>query len=136
MSNEKAHRIVIVEDHSIMRAVLTRLIEREPYLSVSEQASSGEEALSLIADDPPDLVLVDISLPGMSGISLIQQLRERHPEILGLVVSGHKSSIYGQEVYEAGARGYVEKANAHAIIKAINQILDGKLYFEGIEIIE
>lgn len=136
MSNEKAHRIVIVEDHSIMRAVLTRLIEREPHLSVSAQASSGEEALTLIASDTPDLVLVDISLPGMSGITLIQKLREHHPDILGLVVSGHKASIYGQEVFEAGARGYVEKVNAHAIIKAINQILDGGLYFEGIEISE
>jgi DNA-binding NarL/FixJ family response regulator len=136
MVSNKAHRIVIVEDHSIMRAVLTRLIEREPHLSVSEQASSGEEALSLMADDPPDLVLVDISLPGISGISLIKKLRERHPDILGLVVSGHKASIYGQEVFEAGARGYVEKANAHAIIDAINHILDGGLYFEGIEISE
>ena len=114
-----------------MRSVLTRLVEREEDLVVCGEASSAEEALERVADLQPDLVLIDISLPGMSGINLIRELREQFPNLASLIVSGHKESIYGREVMRAGAYGYVEKANAHGIIDAIRHILQGGAYFGG-----
>lgn len=114
-----------------MRSVLTRLVEREQDLEVCGEASSAEEALQRVASLQPDLVLIDISLPGMSGINLIRELRQQHPDLASLVVSGHKESIYGLEVRRAGAYGYVEKANAYGIIEAIRHVLQGGAYFGG-----
>lgn len=114
-----------------MRSVLIRLVEREQDLEVSGEAASAEEALARVDKEQPHLVLIDISLPGMSGINLIRELRQGFPALKMLVVSGHKESIYGREVMRAGAHGYVEKANAHGIIEAIRHVLEGGSYFGG-----
>ena len=92
--------------------------------------SSGSEALAWLAegaaDGAPDLALIDVSLPKMSGINLVERLRERHPALKTLVVSGHEPELYAQQAEEAGAAGYVDKREAaHALLPAIRRALEG-----------
>ena len=123
-------RILIVEDHEVVRESFADLIALEPDLEVWAALSSGSEALAWLAegaaDGAPDLALIDVSLPKMSGINLVERLRERHPALKTLVVSGHEPELYAQQAEEAGAAGYVDKREAaHALLPAIRRALEG-----------
>lgn len=123
-----AKQIYIVEDHPAMRQSLVALVEKEADLIVCGQAASAEDASLDLAEMQPDLVLVDISLPGQDGISLIRALRESHPGMPTLAVSGHESAIYGPPVLEAGAKGYVMKRHIQQLLPAIRQVLAGETF--------
>lgn len=121
-------KIFIVEDHPAMRRSLVALVENEDDFQVSGEAPSAEEALDTLATADADLVLVDISLPGRDGITLIKELRQTYPELPTLAVSGHESAIYGPPVIAAGARGYVMKRHIQQLLPAIRQVLAGGTY--------
>lgn len=121
-------RIFVVEDHAVMREMLDEFIGMEGDLSICGSASSAGEALLQIPRDVPDLVLIDIALPDMSGISLARALRERYPNILLLMLSGHGERMYVEKALNAGANGYVLKGNAVDIPPAIRQVLSGQIY--------
>lgn len=123
-----AKEIFIVEDHPAMRQSLIALVRNEDDFTIMGEAGSAEEALSKLNGMTPDLVLVDISLPGQDGIALIRELRETHPDVPTLAVSGHESAIYGPPVMDAGARGYVMKRHIQQLLTAIRQILAGGTY--------
>jgi DNA-binding NarL/FixJ family response regulator len=89
-----AAQIFIVEDHPVMLSAYARLLHREPDLEVCGTATSGEEAVALIPQIQPDLVLVDLSLPRMSGLSLIAQLYQSQPALPILIVSGQEPTAY------------------------------------------
>ena len=113
----------------MVRQLLGKLIEQSPGLTLGGSAASAEEALDLFSNDHrPDLVLVDISLPGMDGIELIGIIAERWPEILSLAVSGHDESLYARAAFKAGARGYVMKGKLVSVREAIRQVADGGRY--------
>lgn len=123
------YSIFIVEDHAAIRLVYTKLINREPDLVVCGEAASVQPALDLFATLRPDLVLVDISLPGISGLALVEQVQQHAPPLLTLVISGHEENLYAQKALQAGARGYLVKDGmAVHLIPAIRQILAGKHY--------
>lgn len=121
-------KIFIVEDHPAMRQSLVALVGNEGDFQVCGEAPSAEEALARLIDAEVDLVLVDISLPGRDGITLIKQLREKRPDMPTLAVSGHESAIYGPPVMAAGARGYVMKRHIQQLLPAIRAVLDGDTY--------
>jgi two-component system, NarL family, invasion response regulator UvrY len=87
-------QIFMVEDHPVMLSAYAQLLHREPDLAVCGTAASGEEAVALIPQSQPDLVLVDLSLPCMSGLSLIAQLYQTHPALPILIVSGQEPTAY------------------------------------------
>lgn len=121
--------IVLIDDHPLLRKGLTRTIEKEADLSVVGQMDSAEEALGAIEDLTPDLAIVDISLPGMSGMELIKHLQSRTPDVRILVVSRHDESLYAERCIRAGARGYVMKQEAgDAIVNAIRTVLNGRIF--------
>jgi DNA-binding NarL/FixJ family response regulator len=123
------HDIVLIDDHPLLRKGLTRTIEKEADLSVVGQMDSAEEALGAIEDLTPDLAIVDISLPGMSGMELIKHLQSRTPDVRILVVSRHDESLYAERCIRAGARGYVMKQEAgDAIVNAIRTVLNGRIF--------
>jgi DNA-binding NarL/FixJ family response regulator len=123
------HSIFVVDDHPVMRRGYAALISRESDFEMCGEASSAEEALDVIGDDEPDLIIVDISLEGMSGIELIKHLQSQHPDLPVLVVSMHDETLYGERALHAGARGYVMKSEVDdVIIEAIRQILQGGFY--------
>ncbi len=127
-SNKHVHSIYVVEDHLILRKTLIKLLEREPDFKVVGDAGSAAEALEQVVQVEPDLLLVDISLPGTNGIALVEKLRKLLPDLRCLMVSGHEESVYVREALRVGARGYVMKGDPDSIIRAIRQVMDGKVY--------
>ena len=115
-------KILIVDDHPLMRKGLALSLSAEPDLDVCGQAASAEEALSALEDLEPDIAIVDISLPGMSGLELIKHMQALRPEVRTLVVSRHDEALYAERAIRAGARGYVMKLEAgDMIVKAVRR---------------
>ncbi len=122
-------RILIVDDHPLMRKGLALTLEAEPDLTVCAQAESAEEALSTFEELAPDMAIVDISLPGMSGLELIKHFHMLKPDLGILVVSRHEETLYAERAIRAGARGYVMKLEAgQVIVKAVRRVLEGGIY--------
>ena len=129
MTDTLETRIMLVDDHPLVRRGLTELISDEDDLTVCEQVPSAEEALHVFGEAKPDLVIVDISLPGMSGLELIKRLRTRDPSIKILVSSMHEESLFAERALRGGANGYVNKEEAtENVVDAIRKILNGEVY--------
>jgi len=121
--------LILVDDHPLMRKGLVRTIENEVDLNVVGQMSSAEEALEEIEDLDPDLAIIDISLPGMSGMELIKHLQSRLPDLKLLVVSRHDETLYAERCIRAGAKGYVMKQEAgDVMVQAIRKVLNGRIF--------
>ncbi len=122
-------RIIIVDDHPLMRKGLMMSLSAESDVEVCAQASSAEEAMTLVESENPDLAIVDISLPGMSGLELVKHLHAIRPELYTLVVSRHDESLYAERAIRAGARGYIMKHEAgDVLMKAVRRVLSGGIY--------
>jgi len=122
-------RVFLVDDHPLVREWLTNLINQQPDLSVCGEAESAPHAIQAIAATRPDVVIVDISLKDSSGIELIKDLKQSHPDGKVLVLSMHDESHYAARALRAGARGYVMKRETtRKVIDAIRRILEGKVY--------
>jgi len=104
-------------------------LESEADIRVAAQAASAEDGLGIIEAEDPDLVVVDISLPGMSGIELVKQVQAIRPEMKTLVVSRHDEALYAERAIRAGAKGYVMKLEApDVMIKAVRRVMNGGIY--------
>jgi DNA-binding NarL/FixJ family response regulator len=126
---KKRARILIVDDHPAVREALASRIGRQPDLEVCGEAADMSEALRLVADTQPDLVVVDISLKTDSGIDLIKRIKDRNDSVRMLVWSMHSESLYAERALRAGALGYINKDQAtDMIIDAIRRVLEGKVY--------
>lgn len=112
-----------------MRDGLRRLLEAEADLIVGGEAGTAKQALAMIAADQPELVLIDIALPGSDGIELIKTLRVRFPSLLMLVLSMHDEALYAERVLRAGAKGYVMKSSSsEQLMQAVRKVLAGEVY--------
>jgi DNA-binding NarL/FixJ family response regulator len=118
-------RLFLVEDHPIMRQTLVTLLEREKDLVVCGEAETGEEALQKLGEVAANLVLIDMSLPGMDGLMLLTEVRARWPQLPCLVLSGYDEPVYVNQVLAAGAAGYVPKHRVHGIVPAVRRALEG-----------
>lgn len=122
-------RILIVDDHTIVRQGIAQLVNREPDLDVCEEAGDADSAMAVLARTPVDLAIVDISLPGTSGIELVKLIRDAHPQLPVLVMSMHDEALYSDRAFRAGAKGYVMKQEAtEKLLAAIRKILNGGVY--------
>lgn len=129
MSSSFNKRIIILDDHPMMQKGLGMTLESEMGFEVVGQFCSAEDLLQKYENLNPDLVIVDISLPGMSGLELIKHLGSRSPELKVLVVSRHDESLYAERVIRAGAKGYLMKLEAgDKLLKAVRKILNGGVY--------
>ena len=123
------NKIMIVDDHPVMRMGYRFLLNAEPDMTVTSEAGSALEAMKIIRDDRPDLVIVDLSLGGMNGIALIKNLLAEYPDLLTLVASTHDETMYGERALLAGARGYVMKNEVdRTIVNAVRRVLRGGFY--------
>ena len=120
--------LFLIDDHATMRKNMARFLSAEPGLSICGEAGSGQEALSALATLTPDVVLVDVSLPQMSGIELVRELLKRQPDLKCLMVSAHTQSDYATEALKAGAKGYVTKEEPLDILEAISAVLADETY--------
>jgi DNA-binding NarL/FixJ family response regulator len=122
-------RILIVDDHPMMRTGLAQLIDNEPDLKVCAEADTAGQAINLVSKQKFDLALLDISLPDKNGLELIKDVRALRPEMPVLVVSMHDEMIYAERVLRAGGRGYIMKQEGgEKFLRAIRQVLAGEIF--------
>lgn len=129
MSSRFKKSIVLVDDHPLMRKGLALTLDSDPAYEVIEQLDRGEELIQRLAELSPDLIIVDVSLPGMSGLELVKHLISQKEDQKILVVSRHDESLYAERVIRAGAKGYVMKLEAsEVLLKAVRKVLKGGIY--------
>jgi DNA-binding NarL/FixJ family response regulator len=125
----KKNKVLLVDDHPLVREWLANLINEQHDLRVCGEASNAPQAFQMIGVEKPDIVIVDLSLEGGSGIDLIKNIKPAHPDVAMIVLSMHDESLYAERALRAGARGYIMKREAtKKILQAIRSVLDGKLY--------
>jgi DNA-binding NarL/FixJ family response regulator len=126
------HRILVVEDHPVVRAGLRELIDAEPDLQICAESGTVTDALKLARQEPPELAIIDLSLPDGNGIDLIKRLKADLPELRMLVCSMHDESLYAERVINAGAHGYLNKQQiTKQVLEAIRQVLGGRTYLSA-----
>jgi DNA-binding NarL/FixJ family response regulator len=127
--SDTRRRVFIVDDHTMIREGLRGLLERDPGLEVCGDAADIPEALLALRTLAADVVLVDISLGGASGLDLIKSLKAEFPALPVLVVSMHDEALYAERALRAGAMGYIMKHEPAKTMKAaIHRVLSGEMY--------
>ena len=130
-SNGNARRrILIADDHEVMRRGVRGLIESHNEWAVCGEAVEGKEAVKKSRELKPDLVILDINMPGLTGLAAAQQIRRENPAAKILFFSVHESPQTVREVLSVGGQGYVAKSRAgHDLVDAVRNVLDGKTFF-------
>jgi DNA-binding NarL/FixJ family response regulator len=122
-------RVLIADDHSIVRDGLKRILAATPDLHVAGEAASGDEALAAVKANDYDVVMLDMSMPGLSGIDLIKRLKLEKPKLKILVLSMHGESQYAARALKAGAAGYLSKDSvAEVLLGALRKIASGGVH--------
>jgi two-component system invasion response regulator UvrY len=124
-------KILLVDDHAVVRMGFKMLIEAEADIKVIGEAESGEVAVKLFQELKPDIIVMDITMPGIGGLEAIDRIMAKDKNTKILVLSAHEDSVHPKRVLNAGAMGYLTKRSAaEELIKAIKSIHEGKRYLE------
>lgn len=122
-------RILLADDHAVLRAGLRALLNSEPDMCVVAEAGDGREALQQIEAERPDVVVLDLSMPDISGLDIIETITTEHPDTKVLVLTMHADKQYILRVVQAGGAGYVLKSSADTeLINAIRRVSQGSSY--------
>lgn len=122
-------RVVIAEDHTILRAGLRALLSSRKDIVVVGEAGDGREAVRVVDQYIPDLLLIDLSMPRLNGMEAIREIKGRHPRIKIIVLTVHKSDEYIVASMNAGANGYILKeASQNELLLAIEYVMAGKIF--------
>lgn len=122
-------RVLIADDHTIVRAGVRLLLDTEPDIAVVGEAVEGSEAVQKAISMQPNVVLMDVSMPGMDGIEATRRIKAHNPDIHILVLTMHRSDEYFFEMLQAGASGYIIKgAETEELIRAIHVVADGDVF--------
>jgi len=125
-------RILIVDDHPVVREGLAMHLASQPDLEVCGEAEDVPGALALLASVRPDMAIIDISLKNGNGLDLIRRIKDRHDAVRILVWSMYPENLYAERALRAGAHGYLNKGHVtHHVLDAIRAILQGKVYVSG-----
>ncbi|MDJ0984900.1 MAG: response regulator transcription factor [Desulfobacterales bacterium] len=126
---DKTIRIVLVEDHTILREGLRALFSADPKFEVVGEAADGREAIRQIEKLVPELVVMDLSMPRMTGMDAIREIKRKHPAIKIIALTVHKAEEYLRTTLQAGADGYVLKDATHVeLMLAVQNVMKGKTY--------
>jgi two-component system, NarL family, invasion response regulator UvrY len=121
--------ILIADDHAILRAGIKHLLSEHADLQVAGEAGNGQEVLDQVRGENWDVLLLDMTMPGKSGIELIKQIRQIAPRLPILILSMHKEDVYAVRALKAGASGYLCKDNAEAqLAEALRKVAAGNRY--------
>lgn len=122
-------QVAIVDDHQIVRTGFRELLTEDPAITISFEAANGDDALALLRNTPCDVLLLDISLPGKSGVDVLRTVRQRHPDLKVLILSGFPEESYALAMIKNGADGYLCKDCEQAdLLKAIHTVSLGRRY--------
>jgi DNA-binding NarL/FixJ family response regulator len=121
-------RVLLADDHVVVRAGTKQLLERHADITIVGEASNGQEAIELTSDLKPDVVVMDIRMPGVSGVEATKRIKEEHPGVAVLVLTAHDDDEYVFALLQAGANGYLLKTTeADELVKAIRTVIGGEL---------
>ena len=122
-------RVLIADDHAIVRKGLRDILREASQSAVVGEASNGQEALALARSQPWDVVVLDITMPGISGLAVLNKLKEEMPRLPVLMLSMHSGEHYVSGSLKAGAAGYLSKESApEELVTAIHTVMEGKTY--------
>lgn len=132
MSTTKPNiRVLLVDDHAVVRVGYTLLLQSAPGIVVIAEAQDGEEACRKCQELKPEVVVMDLSLPGMGGLEAIRRISVQSPEVRILVFSMHEDTVFVEHALTAGASGYLTKNSApEAMVSAVKRIAEGGIYLE------
>lgn len=129
VSIENKYRVLIAEDHTILREGLRALLSLDPNVEVVGEVDNGRDAVRAISTLNPDLVLMDLSMPGTDGLAAIREIKRRYPKTKTVALTVHKTEEYIRAALQAGASGYVLKDATRAeLMMAVKTALSGKTY--------
>jgi DNA-binding NarL/FixJ family response regulator len=122
-------RILIVDDHEVVREGLRRIFDRQPETATFGEASTVSQALKLIRDEEWDVVVLDLSLGGRSGLEILKESKQLRPRLPVLILSMHSEEQFARRAFRAGAAGYITKDSPRAeLVRAINKVIEGGTY--------
>lgn len=122
-------KLLLVDDHQIVRAGLRMLFQAEKDMEIVGEVSSGEEALKVVCQLKPDVVLMDVAMPGLSGIEATRRIKEAYPEVAVLALTMHEDEQYFFKMLNAGASGYIPKRAApDDLVSAIRVVSQGNVF--------
>jgi DNA-binding NarL/FixJ family response regulator len=125
-------RILIADDHAVVRAGYKQFLEADPSIIEVGEAASGEETLDVLRRQPWDLLLMDIHMPGRSGLDILKQVTVGYPDLRVLIMSGLPEEQYARNVLRAGARGYLSKdGSPDELLRAVRLVLNGRRYISA-----
>jgi two-component system, NarL family, invasion response regulator UvrY len=128
MSDGDARKIMLVDDHAIVREGYRSVLQKQPGLRVVAEAADGAEAYRLFKETRPDLVIMDLTLPGIGGVEAIRRIRQWDPGAAVLVFTMHQNAAFAVQAIRAGARGYVTKTSPpEALVRAVFDVLEGRI---------
>jgi two-component system, NarL family, invasion response regulator UvrY len=127
--NKRVIKVLLADDHDIVRAGLRRIIEDSGDIAVVGEAADGREAIQQIQQSPPDVAVVDISMPGLDGLEVLAQMHHYYPHLPILILTMHEEEQYVVRAIAAGAKGYLTKRSApEQLVKAIRKVHAGGSY--------
>lgn len=122
-------RIMLADDHAVVRSGLRRMLEQNPIFEVVVEAGSGEDAYQRYGEHLPDVVVLDVSMPGIGGLEAIRRILARHAIARVIIFSMHENAAFAMQAMRAGARGYVSKTGSpEELITAIQAVMKGGTY--------
>lgn len=125
-------RIILADDHKIVREGIQRLLEEESDLQVIATAADGLETVRLVDAQPPDVLIADLMMPGINGLEVTRQVAQRYPQVHIIILSMHAEEAYVLEALRSGAMGYVLKDNGHIdLLTAIREVQAGRRYLSA-----
>ncbi|PWU05680.1 MAG: DNA-binding response regulator [Verrucomicrobia bacterium] len=125
-------RIFLIDDHRLFREGLKRIFAEETDLVVCGEATNSKNVFVQIPQMKPNLILIDISLPGMDGLELVKSLRTQYPQIWLMILSMHDEELYAERALRAGAKGYITKrASITELLSAIRTVLKGEIFLSS-----
>ncbi|MFP3854761.1 MAG: response regulator transcription factor [Anaerolineales bacterium] len=122
-------KVILVDDHAVLRAGLRSLLDEQDDLEVISEANSADEVFALLDAELPQIIVMDLGMPGMNAFDAIKEIRQTHPAVKVIVLSMHKGREVVTRALEAGADGYVPKSTAHTdLLRAIRAVGRGETY--------
>jgi two-component system, NarL family, invasion response regulator UvrY len=125
-------RVMLVDDHAVVRTGFRLLLQSLPEVSVVSEAESGEVACQQYAELTPDVVVLDLAMPGMGGLEALKRIRARHPRARVLALSAHDDPMHARRALQEGALGFLSKRSApEALIEAVTTVAAGRRYLDA-----
>ncbi|HYM26511.1 MAG TPA: response regulator transcription factor [Steroidobacteraceae bacterium] len=125
-------RVLLVDDHAVVRTGFRLLLQAHPEISVVGEADSGENACQRYLELTPDVVVMDLAMPGMGGLEAMRRMRAHHPQARVLALSAHDDITHARRALKEGARGFLSKRSApEALLEAISTVAAGQRYIDA-----